>query len=206
MAEKGKHGHSNLALWISIVSLVVVLAMTLMGFTLLDLEDKSEKEKQIERMVNEAIDKRLKALDHYLREKVKHQQSPEGTSEGATTGQPVKFLKITSPADGAELSQDSITIVGIHSLPLYSHVWLILEDADGNYYIHHPPVLLRNDGTWQAGNIRIIDGITRIIALDVDADGNDLLESKIREGGWGVMKELPPNSRIWDDIRVSVLR
>ena len=205
MAEKGKHAHSNLALWISIVSLVVVLAMTLLGFTLLDLQDKSETEKQIERMVNEAIDKRLKALDHYLREKVKHERSPEGTSGSAMTGQPVRFMKITSPADGAELTRDRVTIVGIHALPLYSHVWLILEDADGNYYIHHPPVLLRGDGTWEAGNIRIIDGITRIIALEVDANGNDLLESKIREGGWGVMKELPTDSRIWDDIRVSVI-
>ncbi len=82
-----------------------------------------------------------------------------------------------------------ITAQGTHSLSPDDYVWILLRDTFRGYYVQNPPAELRADGKWEATNIRLGRDINYIIAIQVNREGNDIIEGWVKAKRFGKIEE-----------------
>lgn len=143
-------------------------------------------------------------------------QSSTATPESANTSTPIPSptpslvpprLEILAPPLDTEVGAcDIITANGTHNLTSDEKVWIFLRDIYRNYYVQNPPIELLTDGTWEATNIRPCKEIRYIIAIYVNPEGNELVESWVRTRLFGAISEdaikALPGSMELDRVRI----
>ena len=83
---------------------------------------------------------------------------------------------------------------GTTKLQPSEHIWVVLEDEHGGYYLQSPPVEVNPTGNWVCHNIRPLHGIKKILWVKVDNAGHSQFSRKRDNDEWGKFLELPPNS------------
>jgi hypothetical protein len=95
-------------------------------------------------------------------------------------------FKIVIPSPGQEVEPGKRTSAsGEHSLPAESHVWLFLIDNFGGFYLQNPAVEFTKDGQWEHNNVRPGRGIASLVAIQVNALGNERLLGWAKNNRWG---------------------
>lgn len=82
---------------------------------------------------------------------------------------------------------------GTTSFSESDHIWVVLRDEHGGYYLQNSAVTVSN-GQWNAYNIRPLAGIKQIVWLKVDEAGNDLFIRKRNHNEWNRFVDLPTAS------------
>ena len=83
---------------------------------------------------------------------------------------------------------------GTTTLNPADHVWVVLKDEYGGYYLQNPPADLKT-GRWETYNIRPLEGIRQILWLQVDQSGHEFFSRKAQAGEWGKFTSLPEGAR-----------
>jgi hypothetical protein len=200
---------SSLAAIIAICSLIFSIGYYKAKIDqLIERTDPKIEQLRIESIVDKAVDQKLKIF-------IKNNQYENNTSETViSTTQvnpshsiqelPTIIFEIEEPKENENIPNGIIKVSGTHTMPLQSHVWILLGDSFGNYYLQNPPVILRRNGTWKATNIRPGMGITSINAVYVDTIGNKTFEEKVRNNNWAGFAQLPESARILNTINFIV--
>jgi hypothetical protein len=200
----------KLSIIVSVVSLAIAIGTLIfsLGYykakldRIIEINDVKAEKLRTEHIVNEALDKRLKTIMQYF----KNRDNNDSTgSQQSTTAQelPAEVLEIEEPRSGTTITGSIIRVSGSHSLPLSAHVWILLGDAYGNFYLQNPPVILRRDGRWSATNIRPGQGITAIHAVYVDTAGHERFLEMVRKNQWAGFPQLPASARILDTVDIT---
>lgn len=119
----------------------------------------------------------------------------------------IKELEIVVPEDGSNLVRNQQTdCIGIYELSYGTdttgiYVWILAGDEFGNYYIQNPPVSLKTDGTWET-SIQPGRGITKLFAVQVTEEGNDLFKRKVLRDDFAGFTDLPEGSIIHYSINI----
>jgi class 3 adenylate cyclase len=82
------------------------------------------------------------------------------------------------------------------------HVWVVLEDSYGNYYLQNPPVKFSNDGRWEARNVVPGLGIEVVDFVRVSDAGNGQFTQMVARHCWGAFLELPDESKMLASVRI----
>ncbi len=114
-------------------------------------------------------------------------------------------FQITSPAPGTSFPTGSVIEAnGLHSLDLNCHVWTILRDTYGHYYLQNPPVTLHFHGNWNAKNIHLGYDIVEILFVKVTAKGNDDFLRMVKHQEWGAFDQFPAETEIIGSVSIRV--
>lgn len=106
----------------------------------------------------------------------------------------VKSGRVLNPPDKFSYKfQIPLSARGITAFKNSDHVWVILKDQHGAYFLQHPPVEIGN-GEWRSNNIRPSKGIKKILWLKVDNQGNQVFSRRAENAEWGRFPTLPKNS------------
>ncbi len=114
---------------------------------------------------------------------------------------------IVAPKGGDKLvPNQQITCSGTYTLSRGNdttsiHVWILVGDVYGNYYLQNPPVSFEVDGTWST-SIQPGSGITKIFAVLVTEEGNDSFQRRVSSGDFSGFTTLPDGSLILDSIDI----
>jgi hypothetical protein len=115
------------------------------------------------------------------------------------------IFQIHAPAFGTSFPTGSVIEAnGSHSLDLNWHVWTILRDIYGHYYLQNPPVTLHSQGTWNANNIHLGHDIVEIMFVKVTAKGNDDFSRKVKHQEWGAFDEFPAGTETLGTVNIRV--
>lgn len=110
---------------------------------------------------------------------------------------PTKYmLSIENPQDGAVISNPIIQVSGKHNFSRDKHMWVLLEDEIGNYYLQDGRVKMDTDTSWYASNIRPKRDIVFIHVVYVDKKGNKKYTKMVKEGKFEGFRDLPENSSL----------
>jgi hypothetical protein len=135
--------------------------------------------------------------------------TPTPTSTPTVTVTSTQAFIFVSPKEGQTFTAGAILyksdVHGTHKLPSDTHVWLLLSDVYGNYYLQNPPVRFINDGTWTATNIRLGQDIDQILAVKVTEEGDKEFQKKVQNQEWGAFQQLPAGSEVIATINIKVL-
>jgi hypothetical protein len=136
--------------------------------------------------------------------------SPTPTDTPAPTVTPEQIsFGFDSPKPGDRIPANTgITCEGTYSLPAGIaftdvHIWIVLKDDFGNYYLQSPQVELKAEGRWEATNIRPGPGITQIVAIQVTNEGHKIFLQKAEREDWIDFKELPEGSRPLANVNIT---
>jgi hypothetical protein len=195
---------------LSLVSFLVAIGSVLFALSyfkanidrLMKQTDLREEQLRVEQIVDKVLDRRLQTImDKFS---AQTSSSPSEISKGGS-GQhlPLTVLQIQTPQDKAIIDSSIIEVSGTHSIPLTAHIWILLSDSYGHFYLQNPPVMLRRDGTWIATNIRPGQGITAINAIYIDAEDNEIFKGKVSNNQWSGFTNLPSSARILDTINIT---
>ncbi len=114
-------------------------------------------------------------------------------------------FQIQSPAPETDFPTGSVIEAnGSHSLDVNSHVWAILRDIYGHYYLQNPPVTLHSHGNWNAKNIHLGHDIVEILFVNVTAKGNDDFLRKVKHQEWGAFDEFPVGTESLGSVSIRV--
>lgn len=114
-------------------------------------------------------------------------------------------FQIQTPAPGTSFPTGSvIEASGSHALDFNSHVWTILRDTYGHYYLQNPPVTLDSHGTWNAKNIHLGHDIVEILFVKVTAKGNDEFLRKVKHQEWGAFDAFPAETETLGNVSIRV--
>jgi len=83
---------------------------------------------------------------------------------------------------------------GTTTLPASEHIWVVLKDQHGGYYLQTPPIEIGSSGNWLSHNILPSSAIKQIVWLKVDGAGHAFFERKRDHNEWGKFLELPPHA------------
>jgi hypothetical protein len=164
--------------------------------------DLREEQLRVEQIVDKALDRRLQTIIDKFSAKTSS-SLPEASKGGSSQQLPLAVLQIQTPQDKAIIDSIIIEVSGTHSMPLTAHIWILLSDSYGNFYLQNPPVMLRRDGTWIATNIRPGPGIIAIHAIYIDTEENEIFRGKARNNQWGGFTDLPPSARVLDTVNIA---
>ena len=105
-----------------------------------------------------------------------------------------KWGRVINPQDKFSYKfQIPLDARGSTTLRDSDYVWVVLKDQTGGYYLQNPPTEIRS-GEWIAYNIRPLEGIKKILWLQVDDKGNQILNRKVQNAEWGKFTKLPDSS------------
>lgn len=113
---------------------------------------------------------------------------------------PLDNFKFDSPQSGAAISVNSVIVCrGTYSLPASVnltdvHVWIVLRDNFRNYYLQNPSVDIQTEGRWETSNVRIGQGITQILAVQVTQAGHRVFVDKVNKSDFKAFVDLPDRS------------
>ncbi len=111
------------------------------------------------------------------------------------TTQTVRGIALNPPDRFSYVRDIPLEIRGTTKLPVSSHIWVILEDQSGGYYLQTPAVEIKQNSEWHSYNIRPLSDIKQIIWLFVDDVGDEFFGRKAKAGEWGKFMDLPESSR-----------
>jgi len=113
------------------------------------------------------------------------------------------FFKIYFPTEKMIIQEIPFEASGVHNYPDDSHIWIILEDEIGNYFLQNGIVKFGADSTWYAQNIRPGRDISRLHAVSVNLKGHHQFQEMVDEARFHAFSKLPEGSRILATVQIS---
>jgi transcriptional regulator with XRE-family HTH domain len=108
---------------------------------------------------------------------------------------PVEYgkLVVKNLREGQTIRDDDLPlkIKGSVSPPVPAHVWIVLRDVWGGYYLQDPPVLFLPNYRWVASNILPGQNIERILFIAVEAQDHDRFQLMVHRRQFCQFDELP---------------
>lgn len=92
--------------------------------------------------------------------------------------------------------KNTYIVNGTHHLLEEHYVWIFLRDRHSNFYLQYPPVYMIDENNWEAGNVRVTEGIRDIWAIQVSEEGDQYIQNMADNMEWGAIhkskiEELP---------------
>jgi len=132
------------------------------------------------------------------------QLNATATASAIAIGPPIGFSATTLHPGDAVRQSIPITIKGTYSSAGSGHVWVVLEDNLGQYYLQTPPVKFNGDRTWVAMHINPGPGITMVDFVYVTAAGNAVFWKKVANAEYSSFLTLPDGSQVLQAIPIRV--
>lgn len=82
------------------------------------------------------------------------------------------------------------------------HVWVVLQDAYGHFYLQNPDVMFLPTGRWIASNIVPGLGIEFVHFVAVGEQGHRHFQQMVAHEAWGAFDALPADSTLLHAIRI----
>jgi len=124
-----------------------------------------------------------------------------------TISEPIKFNFEVKTLTERQMIRDMdlpLMIEGVYAPPsAQAHVWVILQDTYGNYYLQNPPVSLLPDGRWIATNVLPGHGIVLFHFVRVGSGGHANFLQMVARRAWGAFKSLPGDSEILNSVQIT---
>ena len=115
----------------------------------------------------------------------------------------VETLKDGRMLRGADLP---LTIEGQYSSSETLHVWIVLQDSFGHYYLQSPEITFLPNNRWVAMNILPGMGIELVHFIRVGDRGHAQFRQMVTTRDFGAFDELPPDSTTLHSVRITRVR
>ncbi len=96
-----------------------------------------------------------------------------------------------------------LIIEGCYSSNVRVHVWVVLQDSYGNYYLQYPEVMFLPNGRWVATNVNLGEGILFIHFVQAGNKGNAHFHQMVARKEWGAFRDLPQGNTILHSLRIT---
>ena len=135
--------------------------------------------------------------------------SPTSLLVNIAAGEVQISLEIKTPEENAVVQANTkIPCNGSYSFPAGVetsdiHVWIVLKDDYGNYFLQNPPVTFIQSQSWETTGVQPGPGITQLLAVQVNQEGHLIFRQKVENKEWGAFVDLPEGSEILDSVNIT---